>query len=117
MAGVWVFKNGVAKLVQNPMVEPIDGGQEWQQGRRKALVFLPTSEVICSYSDLEEKLQSLGWERYYAPDCDDSEMLQYHRCYSSSLLISLPSDFRKFKTMHMYDIVLKNREYFEVRDL
>eukprot|EP00250_Pteridium_aquilinum_P029399 c3925_g1_i1 orf=7-360(-) len=115
MAGVWVFKNGVAKLVQNPMVESIDGNEmEVEQGRRKALVYLPTNEVVCSYRELEEKLFKLGWERY--PNHEEPEKLQYHRCYSSSLLISLPRDFSKFKTMHMFDIVLKNRESFEVRD-
>lgn len=113
MAGVWVFRNGVAKLVQNPLIESIDG-LDIQNGRRKALVYLPTKHVISSYADLEEKLIHLGWKRY--PN-DDPEKLQFHRCYSSSLLISLPSDFTKFKTMHMYDIVLKNRQYFEVRDL
>lgn len=115
MAGVWVFRNGVAKLVQNPMVEPIDGHEfNVDQGKRKALVYLPTNEVISSYKDLEEKLLNLGWERY--PNNEEPDKLQYHRCYSSSLLISLPRDFSKFKTMHMFDIVLKNREFFEVRD-
>ncbi|KAK4416544.1 Flowering-promoting factor 1-like protein 3 [Sesamum alatum] len=32
-------------------------------------------------------------------------------------LISLPKDFNKFKSMHMYDIVVKNRCEFEVRDM
>ncbi|KAH7282394.1 hypothetical protein KP509_35G028700 [Ceratopteris richardii] len=86
-----------------------------EQGcRRKALVYLPTNEVVTSYRQLEEKLRKLGWERY--PDNDDPDKLQFHRGVSSALLISLPRDFAKFKTMHMFDIVLKNRDYFEVRD-
>ncbi|GFP83450.1 flowering-promoting factor 1-like protein 3 [Phtheirospermum japonicum] len=32
-------------------------------------------------------------------------------------LISLPRDFGKFKSIHMYDIVVKNRNEFEVRDV
>ncbi|XP_041998176.1 uncharacterized protein LOC121748030 [Salvia splendens] len=52
-----------------------------------------------------------GWERYY----DDPEMLQFHK-RSTVHLISLPRDFNKFKSIHMYDIVVKNRNEFEVRD-
>ncbi|KAH7438680.1 hypothetical protein KP509_04G026300, partial [Ceratopteris richardii] len=113
MAGVWVFKNGVAKLVQNPMVEIVERRKQlvWRQ---KALVYLPTNEVVSSYSELEEKLRGLGWERY--PYNRDPDKLQFHRGISSKLLISLPRDYAKFKTMHMFDIVLKNRDFFEVRD-
>ncbi|KAL0457393.1 UNVERIFIED_CONTAM: Flowering-promoting factor 1-like protein 3 [Sesamum latifolium] len=79
MSGVWCFKNGVVRLVENPGDCP----------RRKLLVHLPTNEAITSYEVLERKLSSLGWER----------------------------DFSKFKSIHMYDIVVKNRNEFEVRDM
>ncbi|XP_019180154.1 PREDICTED: flowering-promoting factor 1-like protein 3 [Ipomoea nil] len=102
MSGVWVFNNGVVRLVENP--------GEWQG--RKMLVHLPTNEVITSYAVLERKLLALGWERYY----DDPELLQYHK-RSTVHLISLPKDFKKFKSIHMYDIVVKNRNEFEVRDM
>ncbi|XP_057959796.1 flowering-promoting factor 1-like protein 3 [Malania oleifera] len=107
MSGVWVFKNGVIRLVENP------GGESTGSGtRRKVLVYLPTNEVVTSYGVLENKLSSLGWERYY----DDPELLQFHK-RSTVHLISLPKDFGKFKSMHMYDIVVKNRNAFEVRDM
>lgn len=107
MSGVWIFKNGVVRLVENP------GGEvSGSIGRRKVLVHTPTNEVISSYTDLERKLSSLGWERYY----DDPELLQFHK-RSTVDLISLPKDFNRFKSMHMYDIVVKNRNIFEVRDM
>ncbi|KAL2896874.1 Flowering-promoting factor 1-like protein 3 [Bienertia sinuspersici] len=106
MSGVWVFKNGVVRLNENPGVESMERGQ------RKVLVHLPTNEVITCYEELERKLMELGWERYY----DDPSLLQFHK-RSTVHLISLPRDFRKFKSMHMYDIVVKNRNMFEVRDM
>ncbi|XP_021738255.1 flowering-promoting factor 1-like protein 3 [Chenopodium quinoa] len=106
MSGVWVFKNGVVRLVENP------GADSMERGQRKVLVHLPTNEVITCYEQLETKLLSLGWERYY----DDPDLLQFHK-HSTVHLISLPKDFRKFKSMHMFDIVVKNRNMFEVRDI
>ncbi|XP_021910700.1 flowering-promoting factor 1-like protein 3 [Carica papaya] len=111
MSGVWVFKNGVVRLVENPGVESLDGSRS-TNSRRKVLVHTPSNEVITSYAVLERKLTSLGWERYY----DDPDLLQFHK-RSTIHLISLPKDFNKFKSMHMYDIVVKNRNVFEVRDM
>ncbi|XP_077219100.1 flowering-promoting factor 1-like [Tasmannia lanceolata] len=108
MSGVWVFKNGVVRLVENPANESTDG----RPARRKVLVYTPTNEVMSSYTALERKLSALGWERYY----DDPDLLQFHK-QSSVDLISLPKDFGRFKSMHMYDIVVKNRSIFEVRDM
>ncbi|KAJ7980253.1 Flowering promoting factor 1 [Quillaja saponaria] len=105
MSGVWVFKNGVVVRL-NP------GADSLQNARRKVLVHTPTNEVITSYAVLEQKLSSLGWERYY----DDPDLLQFHK-RSTVHLISLPRDFNKFKSVHMYDIVVKNRNAFEVRDM
>nr|GME05411.1 flowering-promoting factor 1-like protein 3 [Ipomoea batatas] len=99
MSGVWVFKNGVVRLVENP-------GE--YQGARKMLIHVRTNEAITSYAVLERKLMALGWERYY----DEPELLQYHK-RSTVHLISLPRDFNKFRSMHMYDIVVKNRNEFE----
>ncbi|MED6130283.1 Flowering-promoting factor 1 [Stylosanthes scabra] len=110
MSGVWVFKNGVVRLVENPGGDSVQGGGG--NGRRKVLVHTTSNEVITSYSVLERKLNSLGWERYY----DDPELLQFHK-RSTVHLISLPKDFNKFKSMHMYDIVVKNKNSFEVRDI
>lgn len=106
MSGVWVFKNGVVRL-ENPGSDTSDGSRH-----RKMLVHLPSNEVITSYSALERKLSALGWERYV----DDPDLLQFHK-RSTVHLISLPKDFNKFKSMHMYDIVVKNRNVFEVRDM
>ncbi|KAJ3699907.1 hypothetical protein LUZ61_003612 [Rhynchospora tenuis] len=100
MSGVWVFKNGVVRL-ENPA----------SSDSRKALVYIPNNEVITSYSSLERKLLSLGWERYY----EDPDQLQFHK-RSSVNLISIPKDFSSFKSIHMFDIVNKNREAFKVID-
>ncbi|KAL6343728.1 hypothetical protein AAG906_027498 [Vitis piasezkii] len=94
--------------VSNPGGDSLQGSG----GRRKVLIHTPTNEVITSYAMLERKLSSLGWERYY----DDPELLQFHK-RSTVHLISLPKDFGKFKSMHMFDIVVKNRNIFEVRDM
>ncbi|KAH9327950.1 hypothetical protein KI387_000058, partial [Taxus chinensis] len=89
MSGVWVFRNGVARLISNPMVEPIDG-MEVVSSKRKVLVYTPTNEIITSYASLERKLFSLGWEIY--DKNSDPELLQYHKSFSLHL-ISLPRDF------------------------
>ncbi|KAF8034896.1 hypothetical protein BT93_C1045 [Corymbia citriodora subsp. variegata] len=102
MAGVWFFNNGVMRL-ENPQAEV----------QRKALVHLPTGEVISSYSSLERILRGLGWERYSGRDPD---LLQFHK-HSSIDLISLPRDFSKFNSVHMYDIVVKNPNIFRVCDI
>ncbi|CAI9118779.1 OLC1v1020389C1 [Oldenlandia corymbosa var. corymbosa] len=109
MSGVWVFKNGVVRLVENSGGDSQGGSSG---GRRKVLVHVPSGEIIASYGDLERKLTALGWERYY----DDPNLLQFHK-RSTVLLISLPKDFNKFRSMHMYDVVIKNRNEFEVRDM
>ncbi|CAA2985922.1 flowering-promoting factor 1-like protein 3 [Olea europaea var. sylvestris] len=106
MSGVWVFNDGVFRLVENP------GESHGSNARRKVLVHVPSNEVITSYSVLGRILSSLGWERYY----DDPELLQFHK-RSTVHLISLPKNFNKIKLMHMYDIVVKNRNEFEVRDV
>ncbi|OIW19591.1 hypothetical protein TanjilG_18401 [Lupinus angustifolius] len=109
MSGVWVFKNGVVRLVENPGAEATEGSR--QGSRKKVLIHTPSGEVINSYAVLERKLSSLGWERYY----DDPDLLQFHKRFTVHL-ISLPRDFNKLKSMHMYDIVVKNKNSFEVRD-
>ncbi|KAK8553643.1 hypothetical protein V6N13_062440 [Hibiscus sabdariffa] len=86
MSGVWVFNNGVYRLESSP--------------RRRVLVHLPSGEAVSSYSSLEHILRDLGWERYYGGDPD---LYQYHK-QSSIDLISLPRDFTRFCSVHMYDI-------------
>ncbi|CAN6854177.1 unnamed protein product [Brassica oleracea] len=54
MSGVWVFKNGVIRLVENPNQSGADS-----YSRRKVMVYLPTGEVVSSYSMLEQILQSI----------------------------------------------------------
>uniref|UniRef100_A0ACD5VY18 Uncharacterized protein n=1 Tax=Avena sativa TaxID=4498 RepID=A0ACD5VY18_AVESA len=105
MSGVWVFKNGVVRLTENT-------SSGYGQTVRKALVHKPSGEAVCSHEALERKLTELGWERYY----DDPELIQYHK-RSTVHLISLPKDFTHIKSMHMYDIVVKNRDVFEVVDV
>ncbi|GMY17766.1 flowering-promoting factor 1 [Fagus crenata] len=100
MSGVWVFRNGVYHL------------EAEASARRKVLVHLPTGQVVSSYSSLEQILSELGWERYYGGDPD---RFQFHK-QSSIDLITLPRDFARFNSIHMYDIVIKNPNIFHVRD-
>ncbi|CAA7388795.1 unnamed protein product [Spirodela intermedia] len=102
MSGVWVFKNGVVRLVEN---------EQPRTARRKVLLHIPSNKVITSYASLEQKLLALGWERYH----EDPDLLQFHRRPSIDL-ISLPKDFSNFRSMYMYDIVVKNRGAFKVID-
>ncbi|OWM74091.1 flowering-promoting factor 1-like protein 3 [Punica granatum] len=111
MSGVWVFKGGVVRLVENSRPDSLTDSNN-QSYRKKVLVYTPTNEVITSYVVLERILSTLGWERYY----DDPDLLQFHK-RSTVNIVSLPRDFSKFKSMHMYDIVVKNRNMFEVRDM
>ncbi|KAJ8758787.1 hypothetical protein K2173_000508 [Erythroxylum novogranatense] len=101
MSGVWVFK-------ENGVIESSQGSS-----RRKVLVHLPSGKVVTSYSCLEQILTELGWERYYGGEPD---FLRFHK-HSSNDLISLPRDFSKFYSVHMYDIVIKNPNLFHVRDV
>ncbi|KAJ3699908.1 hypothetical protein LUZ61_003613 [Rhynchospora tenuis] len=108
MSGVWVFKNGVVRLVENPGSDyttsfSVDG---------KVLFFIPTKAVIASYDMLEMKLVSLGWERQY----NDTDLLQFKK-QSSTDLISIPKDFSSLTSVHFYDIMIKNREAFRVVDV
>ncbi|MCI32108.1 flowering-promoting factor 1-like protein 3-like [Trifolium medium] len=52
----------------------MEGGRHGSGGRRKVLVHTTSNEIITSYTVLERKLYSLGWERYY----DDPDLLQFH---------------------------------------
>ncbi|KAL5229344.1 hypothetical protein ABZP36_017609 [Zizania latifolia] len=113
MSGVWVFRNGVVKLVENP---PAAANNAAGGIRRKALLHTPTGEVVTSYASLERKLAALGWERYYGAGAGAVAMLQFHK-RSSVDLISLPKDFSHFGSVHMYDIVIKNRDAFRVIDV
>ncbi|GAB4836890.1 Flowering-promoting factor 1-like protein 2 [Ancistrocladus abbreviatus] len=116
MSGVWVFKNGVIRLIENPQAQSNqegEGSPGSSLGRRKVLVHMATGEAVSSYSCLEEILKGLGWERYYG---GDPELFQFHK-QSSIDLISLPRDFSKFNSIYMYDIVVKNPSIFHVKDM
>ncbi|XP_061340657.1 flowering-promoting factor 1-like [Gastrolobium bilobum] len=123
MSGVWVFdKKGVARLITNPTREsfeqkhpPHPGGTATAPGARpRVLIYLPTNQVIRSYTELEHRLTELGWTRYR--NSPPSDLIQFHRSDTSTHLISLPKNFANFKHFHMYDIVVKNRSFFQVRD-
>ncbi|BAS84163.1 Os03g0346200 [Oryza sativa Japonica Group] len=91
--GVWVFKrDGVMQLEAD--VEGGDGEEAEEAGA------------------LERRLAGLGWERYY----EDRAVVQLHRRDGGADLISLPRDFARFRSTHMYDVVLKNRDHFKVLD-
>lgn len=122
MSGVWIFdKKGVARLVSNPTREsfehrepPSPGTATAPGARPKVLVYLPTNHVIRSYTELEYRLNELGWTRYY--NSNQPNLIQFHKSDNSAHLISLPKHFSNFRSIHMYDIVVKNRSFFEVRD-
>ncbi|KAK7352784.1 hypothetical protein VNO80_18212 [Phaseolus coccineus] len=105
MSGVWVFKKDGFRLMENRQAERCSLN-------KKVLVYLASGEVVSSYSSLEQILSNLGWERYYGRDL---QLYQFHK-HSSTDLISLPLDFSKFTSVHMYDIVIKNPNVFHVRD-
>ncbi|KQK21723.1 flowering-promoting factor 1-like protein 5 [Brachypodium distachyon] len=101
-SGVWVFKNGVMQLQA-----------EQPAAARKALVYVPTSETMSSLELLERRLGAHGWERYY----ENRDIVQLHRRDGGIDLISLPRDFTQFRSTHMFDVVLKNRQNFKVVDV
>ncbi|GKV37822.1 hypothetical protein SLEP1_g45798 [Rubroshorea leprosula] len=112
MSGVWIVEpNGVYRFV-NPQAESNSNGRGGSSiGRPTVLVYLPTGQVISSYSELDQILKALGWERYRGA----SDLLQYHK--RSNDLISLPKDFAMFNSVYMYDIVVKIPNSFHVRDM
>ncbi|XP_050204131.1 flowering-promoting factor 1-like protein 1 [Mercurialis annua] len=123
MSGVWIFdKKGVARLITNPtresfeQKEPTLSGTATAPGARpRVLVYLPTNQVICSHNELEQRLVELGWTRFCT--CNQhNNLIQFHKSDHSAHLISLPKRFADFKSFHMYDIVVKNRSFFQVRD-
>ena len=124
MSGVWIFdKNGVARLIRNPTREsfeqkepPYPGTATAPGARPRVLIFLPANQVIRSYAELEQRLTELGWTRYQPNSLFRPDLVQFHRSENSAHLISLPTNFDHFKSFHMYDIVVKNRSFFEVRD-
>ena len=101
-SGVWVFKNGVMQLQA-----------EQPAASRKALLYVATGEKMASLELLERRLGAHGWERYY----ENRDIVQLHRRDGGIDLISLPRDFAQFRSTHMYDVVLKNRDHFKVVDV
>ncbi|VAH31241.1 unnamed protein product [Triticum turgidum subsp. durum] len=87
MTGVWVFEDGIVRRADSEA--PGRGGGS---GARPGKVLL-------------------GWERYLNDPC----LLQFHQ-RSTVHLISVPRDFARLKLVHMYDVVVKTRNVFEVRD-
>ncbi|KAG8064026.1 hypothetical protein GUJ93_ZPchr0004g38642 [Zizania palustris] len=106
MTGVWVFEDGMVRRADSEAPAATGG-----RGGGKLLVHVPSSEVVTSYDVLERRLRELGWERYLNDPC----LLQFHQ-RSTVHLISVPRDFSRLKLVHMYDIVVKTRNIFEVRD-
>ncbi|XP_010046401.2 flowering-promoting factor 1-like protein 1 [Eucalyptus grandis] len=124
MSGVWLFnKNGVARLIPNPTRESFERREPHHPGtatapgaRPRFLVYVPANHVIRSHAELERRLGELGWTRYHDAAAAKPDLIQFHKSDRSAHLISLPRDFANLKTLHMYDIVVKNRSFFEVRD-
>ncbi|KAF7062538.1 hypothetical protein CFC21_069124 [Triticum aestivum] len=99
--GVWVFrKDGVMEQDASTTA------------KSKALVYMPANEPMRSLPALERRLGSLGWERYY----ENIAVVQLHRPDGGLDLITLPRDFARLRSTHMYDVVIKNRGHFRVVD-
>nr|DAD28207.1 TPA_asm: hypothetical protein HUJ06_029675 [Nelumbo nucifera] len=121
MPGLWIFsKHGLTQLIWSPTKESFQHEEPTLRAaamapgaRPRVLVYVPSNQVIKSYAELEQRLQELGWKRYN--NGQRSDLIQYHRSETSADLISLPRNFNNFKSVHMYDIVVKNRSYFQVR--
>jgi len=110
MSGVWSFdSNGVYHLDDNPVEETSIPGPAMGH---KVLVHKATNTTMTSYEQLENKLYSHGWYPY----ARNEEMRQYHRGDHSVDLITLPAYFSDLRTTDMYDVVVKTRSAFEVRD-
>ncbi|KAB8091765.1 hypothetical protein EE612_017364 [Oryza sativa] len=89
--GVWVFKrDGVMQLEAD-----VEGGTGRRQRR------------LVRWSG--------GW-RGSGGNYEDRAVVQLHRRDGGADLISLPRDFARFRSTHMYDVVLKNRDHFKVLD-
>ncbi|XP_031485591.1 flowering-promoting factor 1-like protein 5 [Nymphaea colorata] len=122
MAGVWTFRHGVVRRMACPssMEAATDDGKEASWSKRRVLVHVATGQVVSSNEQLERYLLGLGWERYYhggAPAAGRPDLIQFHRSPETADLISVPSDFARFKSTHMFDIVVKNRLHFQVREI
>lgn len=113
MGGVWVFNDGITKLIENPLAVPINENN-MTGVKRKVLVHLASNEAMTSHEILEQKLREAGWTRYWD---GDTSLRQYHKSDCCCDLISLPKSFAYMKSMHMYDIVVKNPNAFRVRDM
>lgn len=98
--------------MQHPRGENME--REMHPGKRKVLVYRPTNHIISSYAELEARLAGVGWSRF---PHEQQGTIQFHKGHSSNLLITLPREFRNLKPMHLLDISMKIRDYFEVRDL
>jgi hypothetical protein len=108
MSGVWVFEDGIVRRADS---DPPSGAGAGGSRPNKVLVHVPSGEVVTSYDVLERRLRELGWERYLYDPC----LLQFHQ-RSTVHLITVPRDFSRLKLVHMYDVVVKTRNVFEVRD-
>lgn len=102
MSGIWVFKNGVVRGLDN---DPNNKRVTVDY----SLVHVPTGEVISSYTSLTEILLELGWKPY---DDGNSELLQFLKADSG--LISLPKNFNKFKGVPKAMVVTNNPGVFKL---
>lgn len=81
MSGVWVFKNGVVRLVDRDLASR-------QPTKKKVLIHLPTDEVVSSHSSLEQILICCSNHDFV---CFLSNL--HHHFYSPSLLHVFASIF------------------------
>ncbi|XP_072996677.1 flowering-promoting factor 1-like protein 2 [Typha latifolia] len=116
MSGVWVFRNGTVRLIEKPTKEQLEEQSPCaaREGKPSVLVHVPTGRRVQSHEELEHHLAELGWVRYDTGQ--RKELIQYHRGESSIDLISLPRRFSDVRSMHMYDIAVKNRSAFVVQE-
>ncbi|KAH7422069.1 hypothetical protein KP509_13G089100 [Ceratopteris richardii] len=84
--------------------------------RSKVLIFRPTGETVRSCAELLQRLEALGWRRLAPSGAQPSTLLLEKATSSSASLLMLPSDIRYLTLPQMLDIVIKNQQFFFVRD-
>ncbi|XP_044964588.1 flowering-promoting factor 1-like protein 5 [Hordeum vulgare subsp. vulgare] len=91
--GVWVFREDGVMELKSAGVQPSAAAAP----SKKALVYVPANETMRSLDALEQRLGSLGWERYY----ENRDIVQLHRHDGGVDLIALPRDFARFRSTHI----------------
>ncbi|KAF7086857.1 hypothetical protein CFC21_090115 [Triticum aestivum] len=117
MSGVWELKDGKVRLLdkQSEPRRKAPAGEQLSStaGPRRMLVHESSGQPVSSLEELEALLADLGWER---DEDDGTALLKFYKPGSQPdpLTLSLPRDLADFTSVHMRDVVVKNRGSFHV---